>query len=459
MRRQWLETLRLWGILVMLLGLVGLAWLSGHPDSPILDRAAEWPVVGEWAARFEDHFGRASASRTDARSSLAEAPAAGEELGAEGPAVETIYVGPRPRVWVRQDQALFAQPDRSSMRVAIADAYANVPFLEQRGEWYRVDYREVVAWAHVPSPGDSGPLLGSDPLPATPLPGAEAEPEVLDIARDVLGGTSRDELFGPYRVVTDVEDQELLAICRRAGESIEPVYAARYGVEPIDRARETILLFADEADFHRFRREHRDVGGWASGYASLGLVALFVGDRSAVEVVSTLVHEIVHLLNRRAIGPALPPWLNEGLATDLGQSRADVVAGIEPETLSHDRRETPGGYQVFGGRAHLELLRVELADGRLPSIREALAGEWPDGGDSRDYYPRVGFFVRYLLSGDPGLATGLRSYLRAVSEGAPASPELLVDSLDADWDSLDRGFHAWLRSFPEPSGGEIAAAD
>ena len=49
MRRQGF----LYGVLLLVLGaLGGLAWLTHHPETPWLVRAAGWPVVGPLAVRF-----------------------------------------------------------------------------------------------------------------------------------------------------------------------------------------------------------------------------------------------------------------------------------------------------------------------------------------------------------------------------------------------------------------------
>ena len=71
-----------------------------------------------------------------------------------------------------------------------------------------------------------------------------------------------------------------------------------------------------------------------------------------------------HLLNRRAIGPALPPWLDEGLAEDLAQSRVEgrrVVGGTLAEVVL---RAGPA-WESHGGLAAAQLLRGALAAGTL----------------------------------------------------------------------------------------------
>ena len=45
-----------WLLLLVLAMLGVVAWLTRHPDSPVLDRLTEWPLVGPAAGRFRQLY-------------------------------------------------------------------------------------------------------------------------------------------------------------------------------------------------------------------------------------------------------------------------------------------------------------------------------------------------------------------------------------------------------------------
>ncbi len=62
------------------------------------------------------------------------------------------------------------------------------------------------------------------------------------------------------------------------------------------------------------------------------------------------------------------------------------------------------------------------------------------------HYALSSFWVRYLLSGDPGSEPdGFRAYLEAVASGERVTPALLIEHLGGDWAGLEADFRSWLR--------------
>jgi hypothetical protein len=175
---------------------------------------------------------------------------------------------------------------------------------------------------------------------------------------------------------------------------------------------------------------------------------------------SLLVHELVHLLDRRALGPRTPPWLEEGLAHSLASSRIEPSGRLEPEELGGgvrvvDRRLAgPDGdveitVETTGGLAGLDRVIGALDRGALEPLALLTSLSWremvdPEAREIR--YAQSALFVRFLLDGGRGRwRGGFRSYLAAVAAGDPGEPERLLGELDTDWAALEESFRKWLR--------------
>ncbi len=206
----------------------------------------------------------------------------------------------------------------------------------------------------------------------------------------------------------------------------------RYGIRPRGTPAAAIVLFARADSFRAFARE----GGVPVGYAGYalaarGLAVFHAGDRID-SFVTTLVHELTHLVNRRALGVNLPPWLAEGLADGVGDTA------------------TPDGFEPLDGITGLEALARRLqqaqASGQAGDLERLVAlprGEFDRGVVSHDY-EQSALLVRFLLDDQP-LASGFRRFLSDFAGGATYDPQRLAEALGADWADLDRRFGQWLR--------------
>ncbi len=283
------------------------------------------------------------------------------------------------------------------------------------------------------------------PAPATVRPPpatAEAEPRgrlaeppdagLLAAARRLLEGGGRQEACGPYPLYTDVADARLIAACGRLAEPLDEVYAARYGIRPRGTPAAAIVLFGNAESYRAFARKGSVPLGYA-GYAlaARGLAVFHAGDL-VDSLVTTLVHELTHLVNRRALGINLPPWLAEGLADGIGDTA------------------TPDGFEPLDGIAGLEALAQRLrqaqTSGQAGSLERLVA--LPRGGFDRDVvshdYEQSALLVRFLLS-ERELASGFRRFLSDFAGGQIYDPERLAADLGADWADLDRRFEQWLQ--------------
>jgi hypothetical protein len=457
MRRE----LAAWLLVLLVLALVfGFVWLSWRPEDPVFDRIAGWPVVGGAVERVRQIY-----LPPDAADRVADRPAAGAgSRGAAPGGVEPAEPGQPEWVFLGVGAALRAEPDIEAPLVSKTRRLDHYRVLERAEPWIHValpDGRE--AWVDLDAPRDRTPPLGSEPTPPGPLPARPAAPEVLSLADSLLIGERVERVLGGYRVRSDVLDASLL---ERLGErlaGLESVYAERYGVRPVGRPAETIVVFALEAAYRRFESRVPELRGVGSaGHAADGVAALFVGDRPEREVLATAIHEVTHLLNRRALGPALPPWIEEGLADEmalLGLARASGDGSPYAGSLSFAGSMVRGS----GPLAGLVLLLDRVDAGELSPLESLPGQDWQDFREAprgRDLYNQSGFFVHYLLEreGRSELRDGLRSFLAGIARGESATGERLIAQLGTTWAELEGDFRSWLALEGEAVGAGLLRA-
>jgi hypothetical protein len=454
-------------VLVALVVFSLFAWTTRHPDAVVLDRFLDWPLLGK-------HIERLRAAQAAEREHDA-ARGAGVKLGADGErsaaagrrGVDRIFPILRREVSPPNEdetaaaafppkEGVWLLPGNEIRSAALPDAevvekVSNLELLalvERRGEWLAVGRSgKAVGWVRLPGYFDHPPL-GLDPAPPRPLPGREPEPALLSRGTALLGTAARSGSLGPWGLLTDLDDDALLVALDQAASGLESAYRQRYGLELAGRARESVVLFAREEPYRRFQNEWSAIAGVAtSGHAGHGIVALYTGERARGVITATLLHELIHTLNRRALGPALPPWLDEGLADELSQS---PITGGELVPGDFVRLTTTSGDRVvlFGALASLQVLLAAMGGEGLPSFTEVLAADYDVFTHSQSsglYYAMSAFWIRYLLGGESGRSgEGLRAFLRHIAGGGDVTVEALERHLGRRLFDLEAGFRAWL---------------
>ncbi|MEE8524897.1 MAG: SH3 domain-containing protein [Thermoanaerobaculia bacterium] len=354
-------------------------------------------------------------------------------------------------VWVEPGTRIRRQPDAASPPITSVDARWQAPVLDRRGGWVQVLYGDLKGW--IADPG-SGPA--SSAAPAAPA----TDEGRLITALELLESGAEPLDLGSFELYTDVADRPLLRFLGDVAEGLPDAYRRRFGVDSGTGGGEAVILFSREQSYRDYATAVTAAAAdlEAPGHAGYGLAALFVGGQTAAEVAAVLVHELTHLLNRRALSPALPPWLEEGIANDLAFSRIDGSGRLHPGSLGgrsvvvEEPAYRPGGWLGSDRAVHLSgppaILRRLAEDRRagknlpLELLTDLLAGEFfhPDGRQAR--YDLSAFFVRYLLDGD--LAARFRAFLAALAAGGSPASTAMRDHLERDWQALERGFAAWL---------------
>lgn len=320
--------------------------------------------------------------------------------------------------------------DAQAIAVLAADESAQL--LRASPPWYRVRAGdgETLGWVRLNDDEAANRTLRVRDSHRRPRPSAPPSATVLARARGHMRG-AREGRCGPYRLLTNETDSLLLTACDQLAGELDRAYATRYGVEPAGAAREAIILFARLGELRAFVAEH---GGAGNGYGAFaepseGYLAMHAENERRTTL-QTLVHELSHLVHRRALGD-LPRWLSEGLADGLGDTATED--GLLP------------GPGIAGSEVQARRLRQARRDGRAGSVESVItqADEHFDRGTVSFDYETSALFVRYLLS-DPARAAALRAFLRAVAEGERAEAGQLRDRLDASWGALDQAFDHWL---------------
>ena len=450
MRRQGSPVIGLF-VLIALLGSV--AWLTRHPDASIVRAARDWPLIGPLAETFHRAY---VPPQPEPQKSIESAdPEMIRRIEVEVVESDPIRIGAKPYVWVQRETPIYSAPDIDSPVLFTTSALANLPILRQEGDWFRIVQHvarepSVLGWVRLDKRQYAEPL--STPDPVLPLAAISIEPDRLESATELMSGSAREYACGPYRLVTDAVESSWIALCPDIVEDLEQVYRSRYGLEPVSSAAETILLFVTGQDYEAFRvREEISFESHvAHSYPARGYVALYQADRSSHQVVSSLVHELIHLLNRRALGPALPHWLSEGMADDLAESSIDALGRLSPGVLGGQAERFESLTLRSGGVASLLRLRTLDQLGTLPSLEDLIRleiEEFYDPSKSQLHYALSSFWIRYLLHNpEDELARGFRGFLRSISVGTPITETLLSNQLNSDLGELEEGFRDWLRT-------------
>ena len=314
------------------------------------------------------------------------------------------------------------------------------------------------------------PPLGSAPVPAVPLPGRAADPGKLAEARSLFAAPPTEARLGRYPLLTDVDDRALLASMADAVEHIETIYRSRYGLDLAGEAAETIVLYRSKKAYRVLQGRSERISGLESrGHAGWGLVVLYAGAADTTEVsglTTVLRHELGHVLNRRGLGPALPPWLDEGIADDLAAHEFGPLREPRETPLETLRTVDGNRVEIRGALASLDLLAKTLAYDRAPLLATVLSFDWTsfmEEPQAQLHYAASAWLVRYLLDDPSGLADEFHAFLEDVSRGARGEAAELEAALGRSCSELESGFRAYVAwravgAGVGPSAGEGSAS-
>ncbi len=434
--------------LSMLALFAGIAWLTHNPNAEILRRAEGWPGVGPFASRFRQAYRQPDGRPGIVGVKTEETGIRERDTPGEGTLPSRrVY---RHHVWALSGMELKAGPSADTATIYKFERLARAGKIERRGHWYHVDYHGYDGWVLLEGYDENAEIpYGEMPDPLLPVPARAPDEQALAAVRKYLRGSERRARLGPYDLYTDSRDDDLISYLDLVTGRLEEVYAERYVRSPVCAAAEAgVRLRSDIASRLVRRQSERLVGLNSAGHNSEGIAVLYSGSRSRSDIASTVTHELTHFLNRRAIGPQLPPWLDEGIADDLALSRIDQEGRIQPSELGGGGHRHDRGLTVKGGLASLWLLRDAARAGKLPPVLELVSADWDRFVHTPKiqlHYATAAMLIRYLIDGDDSrYAAGFRAFLNAIASGEPPSADLLQAKLGEPWEELDAGFRAWI---------------
>jgi hypothetical protein len=178
------------------------------------------------------------------------------------------------------------------------------------------------------------------------------------------------------------------------------------------------------------------------------MVALYAGDGPGDRAVSPVLrHELAHLLNRRSLGPALAPWLDEGLADDLAAFELDDRLAPRESPLEAMRAVEENRVEIWGTLASLDDLARTIATGGLPPLASLLALDWNafvEEPGAELHYAASAWLIRYLLDERSGLDLQFRSFLRQVAQGGGAGASDLETAIGRPLSEIESGFERYV---------------
>ena len=351
--------------------------------------------------------------------------------------------------------ALYRLPDLRSSALGRVDFPSVLPVLERRTGWALVRYGARTGWLRIHGETPDEELGALDLRPP--------DPQRLLRALEILGPEHLASRIGPFEFYTNIRDSRQIERLQQVGNRVLETYIERYGVDPGTEFNEIVVIFANEAEYRAYEDPESALDDLeAGGHTGFGIATLYSGDHADDEVAALLIHELTHLLNRRAFGTRLSAWLEEGLCEDLAFSRITKSGKLETRKLSGSREEREWTERDDEGTERTYMsVRITGAVASLKSFLDAVAvtgtaqldvltdlswGEFVEPEERHLNYSASGLLVRYLLDGNDGaLAAPFREFLRDIAaEGRTADGSALLSSLGVEWPELEVDYLAWV---------------
>lgn len=320
------------------------------------------------------------------------------------------------------------RPHPDAAVIEILDSPVDLPVLDQKGSWLQVRFGAWLGWVRI---GD-GEIDERLEVPADP------DLDRLDRALGLFGDTIPPASLGPYTLYTDVTDGPLLDSLSTLARGMVAAYRERFGLDPGPVTNEVVVLFAEEQDYRQFEStEPRIANSQSQGYTSEGLSILFTDRQHKDAIRAVLIHELTHLLNRRAFRSEIPPWLEEGMAQDLAFCRISQEGHVRLGTLSTVETHLTTLLEDWNDSTHLDVLELMSLD--LETFME------PQGRPIR--YTESAFLIRYFLDGGNNqLRARFLRYLSRLTTSEFVDSVSLFEELDTNPGTIESGFYRFLVS-------------
>lgn len=342
--------------------------------------------------------------------------------------------------WFLPGQVLYSNPSLDAETDEPLDAMAYLPVIDRDGVWLKVLLAGESRWVNSTwQPDHSRKRARRGILRHRYNPVQANSYQKLSVVKEILQLDRSSQKLGAYSLWTDVADVDLLGFLDSAASVAEDAYFARYGRLPSGDPQRSIVLFRERATYQAYsEKSYGSLISGSGGHAGQGVAVFFVAQRSRRNLTRTLVHEICHLLNSRALAWVLPPWLEEGLASDLGALWIEKEPGAAPDLEGDD---------LFSQGHVFRLLVLEglIEKGQLHSLAVLLNLDQetfyrPDVVSYAYAYSAV--FVTFLLDDDGPRADAFREYLHQIAVGRTAD---LFKILGKKGPEVEQEFLSWVQ--------------
>lgn len=351
-----------------------------------------------------------------------------EEIILGKPSSIRPHAEPQETAAVPAGARLRERPHPDSAVIEILESSVELPVLAQKGSWLQVRFGAWLGWVRI-----SGNEIDARlEVPADP------DLDRLSRALGLLGDSTVPTSLGPFTLYTDVTDGPLLAYLSAVARGVLPAYRERFGLDPGPVTNEVVVLLAEEKDYRQFEStELRIAATESQGYTTEGLSILFTDRQSKDAIRAVLIHELTHLLNRRAFITEIPPWLEEGMAQDLAFCRVSHEGHIRLGTLSTVETHLAILLEDWNSSAHLDVIELLSLD---PETFIEL-----EGRPLR--YSESAFLIRYLLDGrDAQLRAGFLRFLSQLTTSELSDSVSLFEELGSEPSTIESGFYRFLAS-------------
>lgn len=384
---------------------------------------------------------------------------------------------PGETVEVPEGTRLYARPRHGADSLTLVDADLTLSVRSRCGAWVEVAYDGLRGYF---LPGDA--YIPPLDIGVTASVGVTADSfeERLADAKAAMKGHARTTSLGPWTAFTDAPSKDLAPLARVASHLAE-AFTERYGLIVEPPGEQAIALFTKLRDYRAFlesggypNASTTRVGGVdlsARSHVEGGIVGTSLRDGPKLARIH-LVHELTHLLQRRAFPGPLPRWLSEGMAEDLAWCRVDADGRLDLGSIQ-GLFFMKGGVRIDvdsqGPSAALDDYVVSLHEsGEGPSIRvllergDAHLGPVQSGfvrGVSRRAVTASALLVRFLLDGERDLtspyprgsgakqgarAVRFRTFLSSVAAGGSPGEDAFFAAMGSDAPALQKVFDAWV---------------
>lgn len=318
---------------------------------------------------------------------------------------------------------LHLEPDPESVSVTVVDEEVELEPVETRDGWVLVRYLGYLGWVRTSGADEPLSRIREERAPRP----ASTGPDFIEESRRLLRNGGREITLERWRLLTDVDDQALLDRLSLVVGTAPAHFRTWWELSTVPASGTAVFLFSrpDAA---------RSVHALACGRARAGVVTATLAEGDAEATIRDVLHQVGHLYALDLLGPAAPPWLEEGLA-DSFAALAEHGPG-QQEPLCPSR-----GFECEG---------IETPP--LPAVLAAGRELFSDDGRGRALRLGARRLCRYFWNGGSvARLERFRALLIEVGSGKPLLDSTMEKHLRTDLPTLDLR----IRSFREarPSKG------